>query len=261
MNGRRSSTPRSGLGTSWRLPVLLGRAFGLRSRLPYPPGRCRIASCVEEPAKEREAIPSPEPETGGVRREGVRERGWVVVDRPEGIGDNLCDCFGVFLVVQEVGSDARWPHDRHPVKNDPLAGRDRPVVEPDVGSAGLPPLWQREPVPVCGQVAKAVQRRSRTVGYDPLLRCPFPRRNLRGELEPRRTKVEMIWRRRPSQPVYAMRYPVKDVRLGEPLQRSLRDTGTFGLAARDEPPLILGDPSDAAGSSGVSCHYCIIAHI
>jgi hypothetical protein len=134
------------------------------------------------------------------------------------------------------------------------------VVEPDVGSAGLPPLRQRELVPVCGQVAKAVQRRSRTVGYDPLLRCPFPRRNLRGELEPRRTKVEMIWRRRPGQAVYAMRYPVKDARLGEPLQRSLRDTGTFGLAARDEPPLILGDPSDAA-ESRVPCHYCIIPHI
>src|SRR5260370_23916755 len=144
MNGRRSSTPRSGLGTSWRLPVLLGRAFGLRSRLRYPPGCFRVASCVEEPAKEREAIPSPEPETGCVRREGVPERGWVVVDRPEGIGNNLCDCLGVFLVVQEVGGDAGWPCDRHPMENHPLVGADCPVVEPDVGSAGRPPLPQRE---------------------------------------------------------------------------------------------------------------------
>src|SRR5207244_8117071 len=116
------------------------------------------------------------------------------------------------------------------------------------GSAGLPPLRQRELVPVSGQVTKTVQRRGRTVGHDPLLRRPFPRRNLRGELEPRRTKVEIIRQRRPGQAVHPMRYPVKDARLGEPLQRSLRDTGTLGLAARDEPPLILSDPRDAAES-------------
>jgi hypothetical protein len=195
-----------------------------------------------------------------VRRKGVRERAWVVVDGPQGIGNNLRDSLGVFLIGQQVGSDARRPRDRHPVKNDPLAGPDRPVVKPDVRAAGLPPLRQRELVPVCGKVAKTVQRRGRTVGYDPLLRRPFPRWNLRSELEPRRTKVEMIWLRCPGQPVYAMRYPVKDARLGEPLQRSLRDTGTFGLAARDEPPLILSDPRDAA-EGRVLCHYCIITHI
>src|ERR1700722_5989541 len=148
MNGRRSSTPRSGLRTSWRLPVLLGRAFGLRSCLRYPPGCFRVASCAEEPAKEREAIPSPEPETGGVRCEGVCERGWVFVDGPERIGNDLCDCLRVFLVVQQVGGDGRWPRDRHPVKNDPVAGVDWPMVEPDIGSAGLPPTRQRELVPV-----------------------------------------------------------------------------------------------------------------
>jgi hypothetical protein len=56
-NDRRSPAPGSGLGTSWRLPVLLGRAFGLHSRLLYPLGCFRVASSVEEPAKEREAIP------------------------------------------------------------------------------------------------------------------------------------------------------------------------------------------------------------
>ncbi len=74
MNGRRSSTPGFDVGTSWRLSVLLGGAFDVRCCLRYPPGRFRIADRVEEPAKEREAVPSPEPETGGVRREGVRER-------------------------------------------------------------------------------------------------------------------------------------------------------------------------------------------
>jgi hypothetical protein len=42
------------------------------------------------------------------------------------------------------------------------------------------------------------------------------------------------------------------------LQGSLRDTGAFGLAARDEPPLILGDPRDPA-ESRILWHYCSIA--
>ena len=258
MNGRRSSTPRSGLGTSWRLPVLLGGAFDVRPRLLHPPGHFRVANRVEEPVKEREAIPSPEPETGSIRREGVRERGWVVVDRPEGIGNDLCDRFGVFLVAQQVGGDARRPCDRHPVENDPLAGPDCPVVEPDVRPTRLPPLRQRELVPVCGQVAKTVQRCGGPVGYGPLIRRPLPRRNLRGELKPRCPKVEVIRRRCPGQAVHAVCYPVKDACLGKTLQGCLRDTSAFGLAACDEPPLILGDPGDAA-ESRVLRHYCNIA--
>jgi len=61
------------------------------------------------------------------------------------------------------GGRRRWerrPHGGHSVTNDPLVGPDRPVVKPDVQPARLPPLQQRELVPVCGHVAKAVQRRS-----------------------------------------------------------------------------------------------------
>jgi len=230
----------------------------VRPRLLHPPGRFRVANRVEEPVKERKAIPSPEPETRSVRCESVRERTWVVVDRPERIGNDLRDRFGVFLVVQQVGGDARWPHDRHPVENDPLAGPDCPVMEPDVRPTRLPPLRKRELVPVCGQVAKTVQRCGGPMGYDPLVRRPLPRRNLRRELEPRGPKAKVVRRRCPSQAVHAVRNPVKDARLGEPLQSSLGDTGTFGLAARDEPPLILSDPGDAA-ESRVLRHYCIIA--
>jgi hypothetical protein len=144
------------------------------------------------------------------------------------------------------------------VKNDPLAGPDRPVVKPDVRSARLPPLRQCELVPVRWQVAETVPSRGGTVGYDALLRCPLPRRDLRSELEPRCTEVEIIWQRRPSKAVHPVRYPVKDARLGESLQGRLRDTGSFCLAARDEPPLILGDPRDTA-ESRIPCHYFIIA--
>lgn len=48
-----------------------------------------------------------------------------------------------------------------------------------------------------------------------------------------------------------MRYPVKDPGLGEPVQGRLGDAGSFCLAARDEPPLILGDSRDAAESRTV----------
>ena len=232
----------------------------MRPRLFNPLRRFVIANRAEEPTKEREAIPSPEPETGSVRREGVRERVRVVVAGPEGVGNDLRDRFGVFLVIQQVGSDARRPCDRHPVENGPLIGADRPAVEPDVRPTRLPPFGQRELVPVRGKVAETIQRRGRTVGYDALLRCPLPGRNLRGELEPCRTKVEVIRRRRPRQAVHAVRHPVKHARLGEPLQGSLGDTGTFRLTARDEPPLIFSDLSDAA-EGRVLYHYCIIVHI
>jgi len=97
MNDRRSPAPRPGRGTSWRLRILPGRAFGLHSRLLYPSGHFRVADRVEEPAKERGAVPAPEPETGGVRRKGVRERAGVVAAGPEGIGNNLRDCPGSSL--------------------------------------------------------------------------------------------------------------------------------------------------------------------
>jgi len=78
------------------------------------------------------------------------------------------------------------------------------------------------------------------VGYDPLLRCPFPPRNLRGELEPRRTKAEVIRRRRPSQAVHAVRYPVKVIE--EPTQEIQVEHGHAELSARTRssvtsPPL------------------------
>jgi len=108
-------------------------------------------------------------------------------------------------------------------------------------------------------VAKTVQRRGGTVGYDALLRCPLPGRNLRSKLEPRRAKIEVIWRRHPRQAVHAVRYPVKDACLGEPVQGRLRDAGSFCLAAGDEPPLILSESRDAA-ERRVLCHYFIIVH-
>ena len=45
-------------------------------RFLHPSGRVGVGDEVEEPAKQRQAVPAPEPETGGVRREGIGERAW-----------------------------------------------------------------------------------------------------------------------------------------------------------------------------------------
>ena len=39
---------------------------------------------------ESDAIPSPEPETGGAQPESIAKFARVVVDRPKGIGSHLC---------------------------------------------------------------------------------------------------------------------------------------------------------------------------
>ena len=39
---------------------------------------------------ESDAIPSPEPETGGAQPEGIAQFARVVADRPRGIGSHLC---------------------------------------------------------------------------------------------------------------------------------------------------------------------------
>jgi hypothetical protein len=97
MSGRQSSTP---IRYGDELTATRPHRRSVR-RAPSPPpsiGAFPVANRVEKPAKKREAIPSPEPETRSIRRESVHERTWVVVDRPQSMGNDLCDRFGVFLV-------------------------------------------------------------------------------------------------------------------------------------------------------------------
>ena len=169
----------------------------MRPRFLHPSGRVGVGDEVEEPAKQRQAVPAPEPEPGGVRREGIGERAWIVVSGPDGVSHHVRHRFGVLVVVEKVGSDPGWPGDRHAVERDPLALAKNSPVEPDVGAARLPPVREREIVPLRREVAEAIQRRRGAVGYHPLLRRPLPSRNLRGELKPRRAKAEVIRRRRP----------------------------------------------------------------
>jgi hypothetical protein len=215
-------------------------------RLLHPSGRLRIADGVEEPAKKREAVPTPQSEAGSVRPERVGKHSRIVVDGAQRIGDDLRHRFGVFFVVEEVGCDARRPCDRHPVQDDPLARVNGPVMQPDVLAARLPPYRQGELMPIRGEVTEAVHRRRGAVGDDSLLRRSLPRWNLRGELQPSCPKLEVIRWWRPRQAVHALCHPVKDPRRGQSLQGGPRDAGALGLAASDEPPLILCELGEAA---------------
>ena len=69
-------------------------------RFLHPSGRLGVGDEVEEPAKQRQAVPSPEPETGGVRREGIGEGAWIVVSGPDGVSHHVRHRFGVLVVVQ-----------------------------------------------------------------------------------------------------------------------------------------------------------------
>ncbi len=227
------------------------------SRLLYPSRRLWVANGVEEPAKQGEAISAPEPKASRVGRKRVRERPRIVVDGANGVGDDLRHRFGVFLVVEEVGGDARRPCDGHPVEDDPLARGNGSLMQPDVLTARLPPNREGELVPIRGEVPEAVQRCGGAVGDDPLIWGSLPCRNLRGELQPGCPELEVIRWRRPREPIHPLCHPVKDARCCETLQGGLRDAGALGLTASDKAPLILSDLCEAT-ERGVSWHHCNI---
>jgi len=228
------------------------------SRLLHPLRRLWVTDEVEEPAKQREAVPAPKPEAGRVGLERVRERPRIVVDGAKRIGNDLCHRSGVFLIVEEVGGDARRPRDRHSAEDDPLARGDLSVMQPDVLAARLSPHRQGELMAIRGEMAEAVQCRRRAVGDDPLLRRPLPGRNGWCELQPRCPKLEVIRWWRPRQAVHPLCHPIKDTCRGETLQGGPGDAGMLCLAAGDEPPLILCDTGEA-GKGRILGHYCTIA--
>ncbi len=206
-------------GTIWRRPVVLaGRTCDVCSRFRHPARTLRVTHEVEEPAKQCEAIPAPQPKPGSVVRKSVRKRPRIVVDGADRVCNDMCNCLGVFLVVEEIGGDPRRPGNRHSLQDDPLARLHRPVMQPDVLAARLPPHRQDELLPVRGEVPETVERSRGPVGDDPLHRRSLPRRNVRGELQPRCPKVQVIRRRCPRKAVHALGHPVKDTRGGEALQ-------------------------------------------
>ena len=76
--------------------------------------------------------------------------------------------------------------DRETSVPDPLTILKRPHVDPDIGPSGLLALRHCEFMPFGREVPQPVHLRSRSVGDDTLVRCPFPRRDAGSELEPGR---------------------------------------------------------------------------
>src|SRR5438034_326570 len=77
------------------------------------------------------------------------------------------------------------------------------LIEPP----GLAALRDGELVPIGRKMTEPVQRRGGPVRHNSLLGCPLPRRDVRGQLEPRRPKVLVVWRRGPDHEVDAAGHP------------------------------------------------------
>lgn len=227
---------------------LSGRAVDVSPGLIQPSGHVRITSDLNEPSKQREAISAPQSETCSEGGQDIGECTRVVIPGPDSISHHIGHSLGIFLVVQEVSRNPRRPGNRQAGQHDPLPLPNCSLVKPDVGSAGLPSARQREIMPIRRKMTQAVEGCGRAVRYNALLRRPLPRRDCRRQLKPGRPEGQVIRQRRPRKPVYPMSYPVEHSAIGQPLQRSLRDTGQRSLPPGHQTPLVFGNPRDPASS-------------
>ena len=144
----------------------------------------RITRKVKKPAQEGETVAAPKTEPGCVRSERIGECSRIIVAAANGIGDKLSDGIRVFTVVQKIRGDARWACYRHAGELYVLVWLESPGMKPYVRSSGLAPLRYGELVSVGGQVAEPIQRRSRSVRDNALIRGSLPGRNSGCKLKP-----------------------------------------------------------------------------
>ena len=81
----------------------------------------RIVDEVEKPAQESETIIALQTELAGVRTEYIDERTRIVVAATDGVRDDARDRFRVFVLVEQIGGNARRACDRHPREHDVFA--------------------------------------------------------------------------------------------------------------------------------------------
>lgn len=193
--------------------------------------------------------------------ERLRETAWVVVDPADRVGNDVSHCLGVLPVTEEVGCDPGRQRDGQASKRDPLVIRHAAVMEAHVEATRLPPARKRELVTVGGQVSKTVESCGRPVRDDALGGSPVPGKDIGCELQPGSTELDVVRRRCPGEVVHTLSNPLQR-RLGsEALEGGGREARAFGLTARDESPLVLGDVSEPVDRrvSGHCC--CMLAHI
>jgi hypothetical protein len=148
--------------------LLLMLSVDVSLRLFGPLTLIRTVSEVEQPVQQPDTVAPLKPEAGRKRGKRVRESTWIVVDRPDGVGDEVTDRLGILVASQQVGSNACGPSHEHAAKTDPLSVIEVTMVQPDVGTPGLMSRWKGELVPVGRKITETVQLRRRTVRDDSL---------------------------------------------------------------------------------------------
>jgi hypothetical protein len=239
------------------LLLVLSVDVSLRRIRPFP--RVRIVSEVQQPVQQPDAVTPPEAESGRERGKRVRERTWIVVGGPDGVGYEVTDSLGILVASQQVGSNACGPGHEHAAKADPLSVIEVTVVQPDVGKPGLTPRRKGELVPVGRKVTEPIQLRRRAVRDDSLSRYPLPSQSVRSELEPRGPQVEVVRQRRADEMIDTVGNTFQHSPVGgEPTERRRSDASALSLAPRDETPLILRNLSDVSKGC-LARHYCSIS--
>lgn len=191
----------------------------------HPSTRIRVADEIEQPAHQREAIATPEAESGRVRRERVGDGAGIVERPPERVRDDVPDPGGILAIREQVRRDPRGAGDGETVQLAPLSGCDLSPMQAHIGTTGLPSDRQGELMLISGEMAEPVERCGRAAGDDPLFRSPFPRGHLRCKLQPRRAQSHVIGGGRTGQTVDAVGDPIEDGVRGQPLQRPRRQSG------------------------------------
>ena len=134
-------------------------------------------------------------------------------------------------------------------------------MDPDVDPAGLASHGKGELVSVGGEMAQPVEGRGGSVRNDSLEQRPIPCRDVRGKLQPCGPQVGMVRDRRAGEVVHTVGDPPEDrTARDQAIKGGFCNAGHFGLAARDEAPLVFGDAGKGAEGWWVR-HYCTIPHI
>jgi hypothetical protein len=112
----------------------------------------------QEPTEEGEPVTVAEAEPRGVLGKVVNERPRIIEKPPDGVGNELGDSLGVFVVPEKVGGSSRWSRRGQSRQCHPFASFEGPYVDAYVSSSGLAASWDSELVPVGRKVAKPKKR-------------------------------------------------------------------------------------------------------
>jgi hypothetical protein len=123
-----------------------------------PPVSSGIRSEVKEESEQRKTIVPAESEGNRIRRKGIGEGTWVVVDTPDRLRGDLRYRFGILSVPEQVRRDSRRPGDRETPYMTPLAITDWEQVDPHIWTSCLVAVRHRELMLISWKVSQFVNR-------------------------------------------------------------------------------------------------------